>query len=344
MTTQPPIPTHPAAPAAEQKDPVAITAPLREWAALIAVIAPLALQFFTLIVLLFDSAPFGGLGGSFNDRANATFGDFVSPLTIFLPLVGVLLATHVKPPVAKAKLITLLALIGYGVAALLGLVTMFAAFIHTVGLDLPGTVLHSFVTLLIRLILLALLAFAGFVVLRVFLGAYTAPKPVAPAGYPGYPGYAGYPGAQGYPQQQQAPGYPQQGYQQPGYPQQQPQQAYPTQAYQQQTGYPTGYGQQAAPAASRAPAAQPSSAPPVSGPYPTYSVNAPSSAPPADPVSSAPPAPPTPPSAGSPWTMPSDQPAGANPAPSEEVNDHTQALPPRPAGQSGGDDQTQRWG
>ena len=52
MTTQPPIPTHMAAPAVEQKDPVAITAPLREWAALLAVIAPLALLFFTLIVLL----------------------------------------------------------------------------------------------------------------------------------------------------------------------------------------------------------------------------------------------------------------------------------------------------
>src|SRR5256886_8797056 len=149
VTTQPPIPTHPAAPAAEQKDPVAITAPLREWAALIAVIAPLALQFFTLIVLLFDSAPFAGLGGSFSDRANATFGDFVSPLTIFLPLVGVLLATHVKPPVAKAKLITLLALIGYGVAALLRLVTMFAAVLHPVGLDLARTGLPSVVTLLI---------------------------------------------------------------------------------------------------------------------------------------------------------------------------------------------------
>jgi hypothetical protein len=162
-----------AAPAAEQKDPVAITAPLREWAALLAVIAPMALQFFALIVLLFDNAPFGGLGGSFSDRANATFGDFVSPLTIFLPLVGVLLATHVKPPVAKAKLITLLAMIGYGVAALMGLVTMFATFIHTVGLDLPGTVLHSFVTLLARLIVLGVLAFAGFIVVRVFFGAYT---------------------------------------------------------------------------------------------------------------------------------------------------------------------------
>ena len=279
-----------AAPATEQKDPVAITAPLREWAALLAVVAPLALLFFTLIVLLFDSGP-TNFGSTFSDRANATFGDFVSAVTIFLPLVGVLLATHVKPPVGKAKVITLLALIGYGVAALLGLVTMFAGFIRTVGLDVSGAVLHSFVTLFVRLIMLALLAFAGFVVLRIFLGAYTAPKP-APGGYPGYPGY---------PQQQ----------------------AYPTQQYQQQpTGYATtGYGQPAAPTSTPPAApAQPSSAPP-SGPYPNYSVSTPSSAPPAEPVSSAPPAPPTPPSA-SPWTAPSDRPA-------EEGNDHTQAIPPR---------------
>src|SRR5205823_12929932 len=92
VPTQPPIPTHMPAAAVEHKDPVAIAAPLREWAALLAVIAPLALLFFPLIVLLFDNAPFGGLGSTFSDRANATFGAFVSAVTIFLPLVGVLLA------------------------------------------------------------------------------------------------------------------------------------------------------------------------------------------------------------------------------------------------------------
>ncbi len=354
MTTQPPIPSAPlASPATEQKDPVSITAPLREWAALLAVVAVLAFLFVNLIGLLFGNIVLAGLLGgqaSFSERANAYFDGFVGPATVFLPVVGVLLANHVKPAVPKAKLITLLALIGYGVAALLGLITMFTAFVDTVGKDVPGAVVTSFVTLLTRLVWLALLGFAGFVVLRVYLGAYLTPKPQqAPGGYPGYPGYAGYP-QQGYPQQ----GYPQQGgyQQQPGYPQAQ-QAGYPTQAYQQPaTGYATGYQ---SPSGTQAPASQPSSGPPVSAPYPAYSANPPSSSPPADSTS------PAYPTSGQPaWGTPGEggslpsPPAPTSGAPeagqhaaggrSEEGNDRTQALPPRPSAGQPGEDPTQRWG
>jgi hypothetical protein len=326
VTTQPPIPPAPTASSApEPKDPVSVTAPLREWGALLSVVATLGLLFFALIALLVDSGP-GGLGG-FSERANATFDDFVQPVTVFLPLFAVLLATHIKPAVPKAKLITLLAMIGYGVAALLGLITMFTAFINTVGLDLPGATLHAFLALFIRLVWLALLAFAGFVVLRVYLGAYVVPKPKpAPAVYPGYPqqGYPGYPAAQGYPQQ----GYPQQGYQ-PGY--QQP--AYPTQAYQPQPGYPSGY--------------QPAAQPPASGPYPTYPVNPPSSSPPAQQAPWSAPGEAAP-SSGAPSSAPSSgAPSGGVPVDNglgQGGNDHTQALPPRPPAGQPGEEPTQRWG
>ena len=382
MTTQPPIPSAPtASPATEPKDPVSITAPFREWAALLLVVATAALLFLALIGLLLTN---NGLGG-FGDRANLYYESFVSLATILLPLAGVLLATHIKPVAGRAKVVTLLALIDYGFAALMGLVCLLAGFVQSIS----GAAVNSFVTLLTRLVWLALLAFAGFVVLRVLLGAFVVPKPApAPTGYPGgYPGYPGYPGAQGYPQQQPGQGYPQQGYPQPGYPQPQP--GYPTQGYQ-HAGYPTqAYQPPAAPAP--APFAQPSSGPPVSAPYPSYSVTPPSSAPPAEGVSSAPPGyPPSAyPASGQPaWGAPGGEPAsppssaapssaapssaapssggpssggpfGAAPAgqhaaggPADnglgEGGDRTQALPPRPAGgqPSGqpGDEPTQRWG
>jgi hypothetical protein len=364
VTTQPPIPSAPtASPSGEQKDPVAITAPLREWGALLLVVATAALLFFNLIDVVFVEVSLDRFG-PFNDfgfRAQERFGNFVEPLTIFAPLVAVLLANHVKPAVPKAKLITLLAVIDYGVTILLGVILLLAGFIKIVGLSgTDGAVLYAFITLLIRLILLGLAAFAGFVVLRVFLGAYQAPRP-ALGGYPGYPGYP----QQGYPQQ---PGYPQQGYPTSQYPQpqaySQQTSGYPAQGYPQQQSYP-GYGQPVAaqPVAAQPVTPPPSSAPP-STPYPAYSVTPPSSAPPADPVTSAPPAPAAPSYPAQPypaqptWGTHSDTPAPpAPPAGSDlssrepatqpgglgdEGGDRTQALPPRPA--PPGEDPTQRWG
>jgi hypothetical protein len=352
VTTQPPIPSaSPASPATPSKDPASITAPLREWGALLLVVATAALLFLTLIELLVinTAVPFG-------DRASAYFLQFVGPEVVVFPVLAVILATHVKPVVPKAKVITLLALIDYGFAALMGLITLFAGFVQAVS----GSATDAFVTLLVGLVWLALLGFAGFVVLRVYMGAYTAPKPApGPGGYPGYPGYSGYPPQPGYGQQQPAgQAYPQGGYQQqPAYgTQQQP--GYPTQPGYQQAGYPTQAYQ--APAA---PAAQPSSAPP-SGPYPSYSVSPPSSTPPADSSTSGPPAYQ---SGQSPWGSPGgDQPRPSSapssgspyggsdtPVPTDtglgDGGDRTQALPPRSSGAHGqhnqpGEEPTQRWG
>ena len=99
-----------------------------------------------------------------------------------------LLATHVKPAVPRAKLITLLALIDYAFAGLLGVITLFIAFLHQVTTD--GQLVSGFLTLLERLVWLVVFAFAAFVALRVYLGAYVVAKPKLPPGtYGGYPGY-----------------------------------------------------------------------------------------------------------------------------------------------------------
>ena len=153
MTTQPPIPSaQPASPVTPSKDPVSITAPLREWGALLLVVATAALLFLALIELLVTNS-----GLNFGDRANAFFGAFVGLEVVVLPLLAVLLATHVKPAVPKAKVITLLALIDYGFAALMGLIALLAGFVQSVS----GSAVDSFVTLLSRTVLPAWMAYSS---------------------------------------------------------------------------------------------------------------------------------------------------------------------------------------
>jgi hypothetical protein len=303
VTTQPPSPSAPAAsPAAQTKDPVAVTAPLREWGALLLVVATAAFLLFALVdmVLAPDGSARFGVTPGFAARADAHFGDFVGLVTTFFPLVAVLLATHPKPASARAKLITLLALIDYGVAGLLGLISVFVAFFHQVTGDL---VVSGFLGLLERLVWLAVFAFAGFVTLRIYLGAYVVPRPKPVPGVYGYPTYQGYPQQAGYPQ-----GYPQQGY---------PPQ-YPAAA-----GYPTGgYPVQ------QPPAPAPTSVPP-STPYPAYAVTPPSSAPPADQVPSAPPATPYPTSVQPGWAAPGDTPSPPAPPTAAAYAAQT-GYPPQP--------------
>ncbi len=274
MTTQPPNQPAPASgPAGTTKDPVEITAPLREWGALLLVIATAAFLLFALVdlVLAPDQAARFGVSLGFAVRADNAYGDFVGLVPVFFPLVAVLLATHVKPAAGKAQLITLIALIDYGVAGLLGLITMFVGFIHEAT---SNEIVSGFVTLLGRLVWLAVFAFAAFVVLRVYLGAYVVAKPKPAPGVYGYPAYP-----QGYPQPQQ------QAYQYQAQPQQ-----YPVQGYATTGGYP----------------AQPASTPPASTPYPAYAVTPPSSAPPAQ---ASPAAPQYPTTVQPAWTPPVDTPS-----------------------------------
>ncbi len=219
-------PVPPAAPAGPGKDAVAITAPFREVAALILVGAAAVIIFVAFLNLFFI---IDGFASTFGLRAEEEYGAFVGIPTIAFPLGAVMLATHIKPVVARAKLITLVALIEYGVAALFGVICLFASFIHEVSggpFGQSGSIRTGFFNLLDNLVSLGLLAFAGFLVLRIWQGVFSTPRPVAPQGYgyggaygaPGYPQQpAGY-GGPGYPQQYGQPGYPPAGYPNPSYP------------------------------------------------------------------------------------------------------------------------------
>jgi hypothetical protein len=61
-------------------------------------------------------------GGSFSSRAAGA--GFRSLLVMAMPVLAVLLARYVSPPVAGGRLVNLVALIEYGVALTLGLVTL----------------------------------------------------------------------------------------------------------------------------------------------------------------------------------------------------------------------------
>ncbi|MEV4625631.1 hypothetical protein AB0J90_05000 [Micromonospora sp. NPDC049523] len=240
-----------------------ITQPLREPAALVLVGANALLLFVAVINLLIPR----GEGDEFTRRAGSSFGDFVGLTAILLPLLAVLLATHLQPVVAQAKLVTQVALVEYAVSALFGALAVLA---WLVGVLADGEFRQAFTGLLTQIAFLAIFAVAAFLVFKVWRTFYYVPKP-KPQPQPGYYGQPGYP-QQGYPQ-----GYPQQGYPQPGAPQPgQPQPGYP-QGYPQQPGYPQGYPQPGYP--------QPGYGQPTGG----FGVPAPASAPPV----SAPPSAPT---------------------------------------------------
>jgi hypothetical protein len=361
----------PGAPAGEQRDPVKFTAPYRELGALVLVLSTAALLLLAFINLF---VVFDNFANGFGARADAGFGDFIGLVSIFFPLGAVLLVTHIKPATPRARTITLIALIDYAVAALFGIVCLFAGFIHVLDDQFGPGFRGAFIGLLSRLVLLAVFAFAAFLVLQVWQGAYLVPKPVAPA-YPGY-GQPGY-GQPGYGQ----PGYGQPGYGQPGY----GQPAYGQPGYGQpgygqpgygQPGYgQPGYGQPAAgqPAAGQSAYGQPAYGQPAAGQpaygqpgygQPGYAApagyqtsystpagyqpsGAPASSPPlgspypgypaaAEPAPVADPAS-APPASAPPaaWPSPAETQVVA-PAPDDEGYDRTQVIPPMPDKSAGG--------
>src|SRR5205814_1338346 len=79
-----------ASPATPSKDPVSITAPFREWGALLLVVVTAVLLFLALINLLVSDTAL-----AFGVRAGAAFGSFAGLTTVLLPLLGVILATHI---------------------------------------------------------------------------------------------------------------------------------------------------------------------------------------------------------------------------------------------------------
>ncbi|MGQ5260254.1 hypothetical protein ACTWLT_05800 [Micromonospora sp. ZYX-F-536] len=281
-----------------------LTKPLRELAALALLGANAVFLFVGLLRLLSPNDY-----SDFTGRAGSTFFAFVGVEAVALPLLAVLLATHISPVLPKAKLITQVALGEYAVSALLGALTML---IWTVGRLAEAEVLDALLGVLSRFAWLMIFAVAAWVVYTLWRALYYVPRPKPQPGVygqpqPGWPQQGGWP-APGQPGGQPAGGWPAPG-QPGGYP--------PAQ-------YPGQYGQPSPPF-------QP--APQSAPPFPQSSPPFPQSAPPANPApQSAPPAPAAPPF-GQP---PSADPTQAIP---RQSADPTQAIA-RPGDSDG--DRTQR--
>ncbi|MGN9808065.1 hypothetical protein ACTMSW_01730 [Micromonospora sp. BQ11] len=211
-----------------------LTSPLREPAALVLLGANAVFLFVGLLQLLLTSRY-----GTFTGRAGAAFFAFVGIEAVVLPLLAVLLATHVRPVVPRAKLITQVALGEYAASAGLGALTFL---IWTFGRLAEGEALDAFLGLLVRLAWLAVLAVAAWAVYTIWRTRYHVPKPKPqpgvygqphpgwPAGsgwsVPGQPGGPSAPGQHGGPPVPGQPGaYPAPG--QPGWPGSQYGQPYP---------------------------------------------------------------------------------------------------------------------
>ena len=207
-----------------------------------------------------------GLFNSFLATATASFSNVIGFEVILLPIVAVALVLLIDPVTPRAKAVVIGALVEYAIAAVLGLVLLLAGLIGDFQDESPiGWALGAFLE---HLAGLGLIGLGLFLTARIFLGAYSAPKPV---GAPYQGGYQQYPQGYGYPQQQytQQQQYAQQtGYVTGSQPAAQPQQAA---AYaQQQQPATQGWQQQQQPATGSTPAvaAQPQQA------YPGYATPA----------------------------------------------------------------------
>lgn len=273
-----------------------VTKPLRELAALVLLGANAVLLFVGLLRLLVPMDAYSTIGG----RAGSTFFVFVGVESAVLPVLAVLLATHVRPALPKAKLITQAALGEYAFAALFGALTFL---IWLVGRLAEAEVLDAFLGLLTRLAWVAIFGVAAFVVYRIWRALFYVPKPKPQPGVYG----------------QAQPGWPQQpgGYPAPGQP----------------GGYPApGQYGQPAPPFNTAPPHAPQAAPPFGAPQAAPPFGAPQPAPPFSAPQSAPqfgaphPAPPfgQPPSADPTQAIPRQPVEPGQPA--AEDSDRTQRL------------------
>ncbi|WP_343449935.1 hypothetical protein [Micromonospora oryzae] len=325
--------SHPATPARR------LTDPLRELIAL-ALLGANAVLLFVGLIRLLAPADYS----TFYSRAGSGFFSFAGLEAAVLPVLAVLLATHVAPVAQRAKLIVQVALGEYAFAALLAALTLL---IWTVDRLAKAEVLDAFLGLLTRAAWLAIFASGAFVVFRVWRALYFTPKPKpAPGvygqpqpGWPQQPGQPGQGGPQGWGPGQQG-GWPSAG-QQPGYPVAGQQPGYPS------AGQPGGFpapGQPGSFAGQSGPHGQPTS---------PFAPAAPASAPPYPaPPQSGPPF--TPPQAGaqpaSPFPPPQPMAPAAPPFGQPPSADPTQAIPRQPGepGASGGErnsdaDRTQRF-
>jgi hypothetical protein len=187
--------------------------PLRDLA-VYALLGAAAVMLLVAVIRLIPS----GVGLDFGSRAQDSFYGYVNLPTILFPLGAVLLSLLVQPQHPKAKLVTIIAVVEYLVAAVFAVI-----FGILVGLiKIAGfSVRTAFEELLVRAGWLAVFAVAAFATFQIWRHLYYVPKPKvqpgvygqpqygAPGTYPGQPGY-GQPGAG-------QPGYGQPGAGQPGY-------------------------------------------------------------------------------------------------------------------------------
>ncbi|MFC8846208.1 MULTISPECIES: hypothetical protein [unclassified Micromonospora] len=329
-----------AAPASHSATPARrLTDPLRELLAF-ALLGANAVLLFAGLIRLLAPAEYS----TFSGRAGSGFFSFAGLEAAVLPVLAVLLATHVAPVAQRAKTIVQVALAEYAFGALLAALTLL---IWTVDRLAKAEVLDAFLGLLTRAAWLAIFASGAFVVFRVWRALYFTPRPKpAPGVYgqpqpgwpqqPGQPGQAGPqgwgPGQQGgWPSAGQQAGYPVAGHQ-PGYPSAGQPGAFPAPG---QPGQPGPFAGQPGPHGQPASPFAPASAPP----YPAPPQSAPPFAPPqagSQPASPFPPPQPMPQSA-----PPFGQPPSADP---------TRAIPRQPgepgapAGERDADaDRTQRF-
>jgi hypothetical protein len=115
----------------------------------------------------------------FGERARASFDDFAGLAPILLPLVAVLLVTHIAPVVAEAKLLLVAALSEYALSA------SFAVIAFVAGFFAPGhsgrSIVEDGFTGLGSLILLGMASFVAFRVAQVLFRG--EPKPDRFAAY-----------------------------------------------------------------------------------------------------------------------------------------------------------------
>lgn len=128
----------------------------------------------------------------FGDRSEALFGTFAGPVALALPLLAMLLATHVEPVLPQSRLILLAALAEYAVSGFFGVITYLAGFAEGV-----FSIRSTFNDLLGRAVWLAFLTIAMTAVYRVYRAMYPPPPPASYAygptiygrPYPGQPSY-----------------------------------------------------------------------------------------------------------------------------------------------------------
>ncbi len=169
--------------------------PLRDLAALILVGAP-AVMLFVAVIRLIPSVD----GDTFSTRAQASFDGFINLASIGLPLLGVLLATLIRPEHPRAKLITTVALGQYAVQVFFGV--LFGFLIGLVGIA-GFSIRLAFEEFLRRGAWLAIFGIAAFAVFQIWRNLYYTPRPAPVPGMYGQPVQAGpqYGAPQGGPQQ-----------------------------------------------------------------------------------------------------------------------------------------------